>query len=97
MVDRIKRRSFLTSLAALGVVPSLGACAEVVPTMEPLGSLGQSKRAGQDMHAGIGSWSECYPARPQPPRRHACGGKPAHRGLSPGGVSDSEDAQVLRL
>ncbi|MBA7670461.1 hypothetical protein ES703_78607 [subsurface metagenome] len=31
MVDRIKRRSFLTSLAALGVVPSLGACAEVVP------------------------------------------------------------------
>lgn len=52
MVDRIKRRSFLTSLAALGVVPSLGAfpqgilrSAEVVPTMEPLGSLGQSKRA----------------------------------------------------
>lgn len=51
MVDRIKRRSFLTSLAALGVVPSLGAfpqgilrSAEVVPTMEPLGSLGQSKR-----------------------------------------------------
>ncbi len=38
MADRIpqdafrqKRRSFLTSLAALGVVPSLGACAEVVP------------------------------------------------------------------
>lgn len=52
MVDRIKRRSFLTSLAALGVVPSLGAfpqgilrSAEVVPTMEPLESLGQSKRA----------------------------------------------------
>jgi len=52
MIDRIKRRSFLTSLAALGVVPSLGAfpqgilrSAEVVPTMEPLGSLGQSKRA----------------------------------------------------
>ena len=42
---RQKRRSFLTSLAALGVAPSLGACAEVVPTMEPLGSLGQSKRA----------------------------------------------------
>ncbi len=38
MVDRIERRSFLTSLAALGVVPSLGAfpqgilrSAEVVP------------------------------------------------------------------
>ncbi len=45
MIDRIKRRSFLTSLAALGVVPSLGACAEVVPTMEPLGTLGRSKRA----------------------------------------------------
>ena len=52
MVDRMKRRSFLTSLAALGVVPSLGAfpqgilrSAEVVPTMEPLGALGQGKRA----------------------------------------------------
>jgi L-rhamnonate dehydratase len=45
MVDRMKRRSFLTSLAALGVVPSLGACAEVVPTMEPLGFAGQGKRA----------------------------------------------------
>ena len=49
MVDRMKRRSFLTSLAALGVVPSLGAfpqgilrSAEVVPTIEPLGALGKA-------------------------------------------------------
>ncbi len=45
MVDCIKRRSFLTSLAALGVVPSLSAYAKVVPTIEPLGYAGQSKRA----------------------------------------------------
>ncbi|MFZ2147290.1 MAG: enolase C-terminal domain-like protein [Sedimentisphaerales bacterium] len=45
MVDRMKRRSFLASLAVLGVAPRLGARAEVVPAIEPLGYAGQSKRA----------------------------------------------------
>jgi L-rhamnonate dehydratase len=44
MVERMKRRSFLTSLAALGVAPSLGACAEAVPAISPVGAAGQSKR-----------------------------------------------------
>ncbi len=41
MVERIKRRSFLASVAALGVAPQLGAQAQAVP----VGSSGEAKRA----------------------------------------------------
>ncbi|MBC8472056.1 MAG: mandelate racemase [Planctomycetes bacterium] len=44
MIDYMKRRNFLTSLAALGVAPHLGACAEIMPTINLIGTGSQSKR-----------------------------------------------------
>jgi L-rhamnonate dehydratase len=44
MIDHMKRRSFLTSLAALGLAPSLSARAEGVHATNPAGSVDQSKR-----------------------------------------------------
>jgi hypothetical protein len=40
MVDRMKRRSFLASLAALGVAPGLGVRAQAVPATDPVGLVG---------------------------------------------------------
>jgi L-alanine-DL-glutamate epimerase-like enolase superfamily enzyme len=44
MVDHMKRRSFLASLATLGVAPSLGARADVVPTTDTVGSASRRKQ-----------------------------------------------------
>jgi L-rhamnonate dehydratase len=45
MIKYMKRRNFLTSLAALGVAPHLGACAEIMPTTNLIGTGSQSKQA----------------------------------------------------
>ena len=45
MVDHMKRRNFLTGLAALGVAPHLGACAEIMPTTNLIGTGSQNKRS----------------------------------------------------
>jgi len=45
MVDRMKRRSFLTSIAALGVAPHLPARAQVVPAASAVGSAGRTRQA----------------------------------------------------
>jgi L-alanine-DL-glutamate epimerase-like enolase superfamily enzyme len=45
MVDHMKRRSFLASLAALGVAPSLSVHAEAGSAANPVGSVGPSRQA----------------------------------------------------
>ena len=45
MVDHMKRRNFLTGIAALGVAPHLGACAEIMPSANIIGTGSQSKQA----------------------------------------------------
>jgi L-alanine-DL-glutamate epimerase-like enolase superfamily enzyme len=44
MIDHMKRRNFLTGIAALGVAPHLGACAEIMPSTNLIGT-GSQKRA----------------------------------------------------
>ncbi|MHC4727021.1 MAG: enolase-like domain-containing protein, partial [Planctomycetota bacterium] len=45
MINLMKRRNFLTSLAAIGVAPHLGACAEIMPSINLIGSGSQRKPA----------------------------------------------------